>query len=116
MHKVLIAIGSNSLQSVHVQWASQWLSNFLDQCRLSRCLWTPDIKGTGHWYMNRLVRGTTTLSSAALQQLLKNIESETARTPQRVTLDLDILLFDQTIYHEKDWQRKYVTDIINDIL
>jgi 2-amino-4-hydroxy-6-hydroxymethyldihydropteridine diphosphokinase len=114
-HTVIIALGSNYLQTAHIHWASERLTSLLQDSILSRTLWTPDIKGGKLWYMNRLVRGTTTLSSVALQQLLKNIESETARTPQRVTLDLDLLLFDQTIYHEKDWQRTYVSAIINDV-
>jgi hypothetical protein len=33
-----------------------------------------------------------------------------------VTIDLDLLQYDEQRYHEKDWQRPYVSLIINDIL
>ena len=58
----------------------------------------------------------TELSTDQLQQLLKQIEAETGRTPEQVTIDLDLMQYDEQRYHEKDWQRPYVTSIINDIL
>ena len=115
-HKVIIALGSNYLQAVHIRWASERLAQLLDDCHYSRMLWTADVKGSGKWYMNRLVAGSTTLSAEQLQQLLKETEAETGRSHERVTIDLDLMQYDNLRYHEKDWQRKYVTDIINDIL
>ena len=116
MHKVLIAIGSNHRQSVHVQWASQWLSNLLDNCRLSRCLWTPDIKGTGRWYMNRLAVGESNLSVAELEQRLKETEVRLGRTKQQVTIDLDLMLYDDEQYHLSDWPRPYIQQLLQDIV
>lgn len=115
-HAVIISLGSACQQSVHIRWASERLSYLLDDCRLSRTLWTADIKGSGKWYMNRLVAGTTELSVEALEQLLKQIEGQAGRTPDKVTIDLDLLLYDNQRYHERDWQRPYVSLIINDIL
>jgi 2-amino-4-hydroxy-6-hydroxymethyldihydropteridine diphosphokinase len=116
MHKVLIAIGSNHRQSVHVQWASQWLSNLLDKCRLSRCLWTPDIKGTGRWYMNRLAVGESNLSVTELEQRLKETEVRLGRTKQQVTIDLDLMLYDDEQYHLSDWPRPYIQQLLQDIV
>lgn len=115
-HKVIIALGSNYLQAVHIRWASERLAQLLDDCHYSRMLWTADVKGSGKWYMNRLVAGSTTLSAEQLQQLLKETEAETGRSHERVTIDLDLMQYDNLRYHEKDWQRRYITDIINDIL
>ena len=115
-HAVIIALGSNCLQAVHIRWASERLSFLLDDCRLSRMLWTADIKGSGKWYMNRLAAGYTELSLDALQQLLKQTEAEAGRTKDAVTIDLDLLQYDNQRYHEKDWQRNYVSAIINDII
>ena len=115
-HRVIIALGSNDRQAVHIQWASERMRIFLDDCLLSRILWTPDIKGTGKWYMNRLVCGTTGLSEEALLRHLKEIEKTSGRTKERVTIDLDLLQYDDQRYHEKDWQRPYVINILNDIL
>lgn len=115
-HRVIIALGSNNLQAVHIQWASERLNTFLEDCLLSRTLWTADIKGSGKMYMNRLACGWTELSSDVLQQTLKQIEMETGRSQDRITIDLDLLQYDGKRYHEKDWQRPYVINILNDIL
>ena len=115
-HAVIIALGSNERQAVHIRWATERLSCLLDDVHYSRILWTADVKGSGKWYMNRLVAGTTELPKEALEQWLKKTEAETGRTKEKVTIDLDILQYDDQRYHEKDWERKYVVDIINDIL
>ena len=115
-HEVIIALGSNYRQAAHIRWASERLAWLLDECRLSRVLWTADIKGSGKWYMNQLVTGYTALAVDDLQQLLKKTEAETGRTKETVTIDLDLLQYDSQRYHEKDWQRNYVSAIINDII
>lgn len=115
-HTVIIALGSNTRQSVHIQWASERLAGMLGDCRFSSRLWTADIKGSGMMYINRLVRGTTTLPIEALILQLKSMEQEAGRTTAAVTIDLDVLLYDDRRYHEKDWQRPYVQRIINEIL
>lgn len=111
-HQVLIALGSNTRQPVHIQWASERLSFLLSDCRLSRTLWTADIKGSGKWYMNRLIEGTTELSVEDLQVLLKETETAAGRTKQMVTIDLDLMRYDDVRYHEKDWQRSYIQNIM----
>jgi len=116
MHKVLIAIGSNERQGAHIEWASERLSSLLDETvLLSRRLWTPDCKGSGKWYMNRLVAGETMLSCEELSQALKAIEQQCGRTKETVTLDADLLLYDKEKYHQKDWSRPYVQMLLEDI-
>jgi 2-amino-4-hydroxy-6-hydroxymethyldihydropteridine diphosphokinase len=109
---VLIALGSNYHQSAHIQWASQRLSALLSDVTLSRVLWTPDIHGRGQWYMNRLLRAKTSLSPTQLTSLLKQIEQETQRTKQHVTIDLDLMQYDQKRYHLDDWQRPYIQQLL----
>ena len=108
----LIALGSNYHQSAHIQWASQRLSALLSDVTLSRVLWTPDIHGRGQWYMNRLLRAKTSLSPTQLTSLLKQIEQETQRTKQHVTIDLDLMQYDQQRYHLDDWQRPYIQQLL----
>ena len=112
MVSVLIALGSNYHQSAHIQWASQRLSVLLDDVTMSRILWTPDIHGRGLWYMNRLLRAKTSLSPDQLTTLLKQIEQETQRTKQHVTIDLDLMQYDQQRYHLDDWERPYIQRLL----
>lgn len=115
MHNVIIALGSNYLQTDHIQWASQQLETLLSDLRFSRTIWTRDIKGSGKMYMNRLACGMTSLCVEALEKRLKQMEAETGRTPQHVTLDLDLMQYDTERYHEKDWSRSYIQQLIPDI-
>ena len=116
MFNVLIALGSNCQQAAHIQWASQRLATLLHDIRFSPLLWTQDIHGTGVYYMNRLATGTTTLTADALQHALKAIEAETRRTRDSVTIDLDLMQYGDRRYHEKDWSRPYIQQLIPDIL
>ena len=47
-----------------------------------------------------------------VDEAVKQIESETRRTHEAVTIDLDLMQYDGQRYHEKDWQRPYVTMLI----
>ena len=112
MANVLIALGSNYHQSAHIQWASQRLAALLAGVTLSPILWTPDIHGRGLWYMNRLLRARTMLSPTQLTALLKQIEQETQRTKQHVTIALDLMQYDDQRFHLDDWQRPYIQNLI----
>ena len=113
MANVLIALGSNYHQSAHILWASQRLAALLADVTLSPILWTPDIHGRGLWYMNRLLRARTMLSPTQLTALLKQIEQETQRTKQHVTIDLDLMQYDDQRFHHDDWQRPYIQNLID---
>ena len=116
MHKVLIALGSNERQSVHITWASERLSALMgDGVLLSRRLWTTDVKGSGKWYQNRLVAGYTSLSCEELTQVLKTFEQQCRRTKEKVTLDADLLQYDGVKYHLNDWPRPYVQQLLADV-
>ena len=73
---------------------------------------TDTIGGRGLWYMNRLLRAKTSLSPDQLTTLLKQIEQETQRTKQHVTIDLDLMQYDQQRYHLDDWERLYIQRLL----
>ena len=115
MSEVIIALGSNTLQSAHIQWASQALAAFLSDIRTSRVIWTQDVKGRGLWYMNRLITGRTTLSKEMLEQQLKALERKTRRSRESVTIDLDLMQYDNQRQHLQDWPRPYIQQLLPDI-
>jgi len=112
MAHVIIALGSNSRQSAHIAWASQRLYMLLDGLWLSPALWSPDIRQTGAMYLNRLATGSTMLSADELTCVLKGIETATGRNSQQVTIDLDVMLYDNLRYHERDWSRPYIQRLL----
>lgn len=115
-HRVLIALGSNYHQAVHLQWAAQRLSAFVSNLQFSRTLWTEDVKGSGQMYMNQLAKGTTTYSRIKVEHLLKEAEMLSGRTKQQVTIDLDLMLYDDERYHLRDWPHPYIQQLIDDVI
>ena len=65
--------------------------------------------------MNRLAVGNTPLTVSELEQQLKEIESQLGRTKQQVTIDLDLMLYDEKQYHLADWPRPYIQQLLPDI-
>lgn len=114
--RVIIAIGSNNRQQPHVQWASQRLTTLLSDVRFSRCLWTPDVKGSACYYLNRLATGTTDLPLSDLVALLKQAEALTGRRPGSVTVDLDVLQYGDERHHLHDWTCPYTQQLLPDLL
>lgn len=116
MYSVIIAIGSVTSPSAYIHWASQRLTLLLTDMRLSKMIWTKDVKGTNLMYMNRLVSGKTNLSAEILEYELKIIEAMTNRTKEQITIDLDLMQHDNQRYHIKDWPRPYIQQLLPDIL
>lgn len=116
MHFVVIAIGSTTCPVAHIHWASQRLTLLLTDMRLSKMIWTKDVKGTDLMYMNRLVSGKTSLSAEILEYELKIIESMANRTKEQITIDLDLMQHDNLRYHIQDWPRPYIQQLLPDIL
>ncbi len=114
-HQVIIALGTNYVQSAHMTWASARLSCLLNDIVFSRTLWTQDIHGQGLYYMNRLCLATTALSAEELTQALKAIEVACGRTREHVTIDLDLMLYDEQRHHLNDWSRPYIQRLIGDL-
>ena len=65
--------------------------------------------------MNQLITGKTELSIEELSLQLKEIEAEVHRTKELVTIDLDIMQYDNMRYHLSDWPRPYIQQLLDDI-
>ena len=115
MHKVLIALGSNTQQEVNIKAATEKLLDLLaPDGRTTPAIWTEPI-GVPHSdrFLNSLVTGSTTLELDALNAFLKQMERNSGRRPGACTLDLDVLSYDGVHYHESDWQRDYIQELLN---
>lgn len=113
-HEVLIALGSNTLQEKNIDAATEKLLELLaPDGRTTPAIWSEPI-GLPHSdrFLNSLVAGNTTLEFDALNALLKQMERESGRQPGACTLDLDVLSYDGMRYHESDWQRDYIQELL----
>ena len=100
---ILISLGSNHLPNAHIRWASGCLATLFEDVRFSDIIWTQDVKGSGHWYMNRLAACTTQLTVEEIEQKLKAIEQKAHRTKEHVTIDLDLMQYGTGRFHDRDW-------------
>ena len=69
-------------------------------------------------YLNQLCQGTTAFGPNLLSEVLKETEKRQGRTHNEdgiVTLDLDLLQYDDQRFHLRDWERSYVKDLINEL-
>ena len=69
-------------------------------------------------YLNQLVYGETTLDADQLETLFKQLERSMGRTPAErqlgiVRIDIDLLQHADTRYHQKDWDRDYIKQLLS---
>ncbi|MCR4810729.1 MAG: 2-amino-4-hydroxy-6-hydroxymethyldihydropteridine diphosphokinase [Prevotella sp.] len=72
---------------------------------------------TSHLYLNQLVSAQTDLDSNELNDRLKEIEKaqgrdDEARRQGIVPVDLDLLQHDGCRFHQRDWQRPYIQQLL----
>jgi len=115
---VLIALGSNYCHEHNLAIARCRLAHIIDSISFSEALWTEPIGMDGDRFLNQICSGFTHMSFCELQSQLKDIEASCGRSVQNcrmntIPLDLDILLYDNKRYHEKDWSRPYIRQLIS---
>ena len=69
-------------------------------------------------YLNQLVTGTTELGVEELNEKLKEVEQSLDRKHDGsgiVTIDIDLLQYDDERYHLRDWERDYVKNLLPEL-
>lgn len=118
----MLCLASNRQQEQNMEAARRLLSGVLADLHYTSEHWTepvtsqlpcPHVK-----YLNQLAMGTTTLEAEALVFRLKEIEQQLGRKHDKsgvVTIDIDLLLYDDTRYHLRDWERDYVKKLLEEL-
>ena len=116
--RLLIALGSNFNQQSNMNKAEGLLRHFFGGIVFTPTVWTDPIDNPlPDKYLNRLATTMTHQSLAAVERILKEIERECGRMEVdskqgAVSMDIDILLYGDTRYHECDWQRPYIHTLL----
>lgn len=119
--KVLLSLASNRFQKSNLAKARVCLSKVISQVSYTSELWTEPMSSKRHeLYLNQLAVGQTDLPLDELNQRLKAIETNLGRTAQKrqlgiVPIDIDILQYEDQRLHERDWQRPYVTRLLDEL-
>lgn len=113
-NRVVIGIGSNTSNKIkNVEEALHWLTHYLNDITYSTIYTTEAYKKDGNDYANCIAQGYTTLDSNELSQLLKKYEvthgrDSEARKQKIVPIDLDILIYSDTIIRAEELKRTYI--------
>lgn len=105
MYSVLISLASNAQQEEHLAEARKALAAALHEERYTAEIWTePEGKAKG-------------TSAPYLNDFLKTIERQLGRTPEMrrvgtVPIDLDLLQWDGQRFHQRDWERNYMRQLL----
>ena len=95
------------------------LIQLLTEVRFTRAIYTEPVNSLRKEpYLNQLCEGSTALGSELLSEVLKEHEKRQGRTHNEdgiVTLDLDLMQYDDVRYHLRDWERNYIKDLINEL-
>lgn len=112
-NKIAISLGSNyGDKESYVAEAIHWLQTWITDCRHSCIYATPDCHGGSRQYMNAVVSGTTTLSYDEAERLCKSHEEKCGRDIEcrakgNVPIDIDIVIWGDTILRPKDFNRQH---------
>lgn len=116
--KIIVSLGSNTNQVENLDFAKKKLMVILGKDTLfTNSMWTEPVGIESDRFLNCLCVATT---SHTLQQLLKafkHLEKQCARTKKndkcnRITLDIDIMLYGDEKFHLQDWDREYIKELM----
>ena len=118
--EIIIALGTNKAQEANMSAARELVAQLLPGLTFTRDLWTAPVGIESDLFLNCLASGTTSLSYAEARSALKLIESQLGAEPSSkaagiVAIDLDILLFNGRRYHQKDWNRTYIKQLLSEL-
>ena len=120
-HSVIILLASNHEPEKNLREARQCLQQILSCMVCTGEHWTEPVGSPGApLYLNQLAQATTSLSAEQLTDALKQAERLMGRTAddrQRgvVRIDLDLLQYDGQRYHQRDWERDYVKQLLPEL-
>lgn len=118
-HHIIISLASNFNQEANLEAARAQLTQLLTEAHFTSAIWTEPINSLrSDPYLNQLCKGTTAFGFNLLNEVLKETEKRQGRTHNEdgiVTLDLDILQYDDEKFHLRDWTRNYVKNLINEL-
>lgn len=117
---IIISIGSNYNQKENISFAKKKLTGMLgEQTSFTRDMWTEPVGLQSEKFINCICISSTKHTLLQLTKAFKQLERKCERSKKndlinKIPLDIDILLYGDQRYHEKDWERQYIQELLND--
>lgn len=116
---IIISIGSNYNQKENISFAKKKLTGMLgEQTSFTRDMWTEPVGIQSEKFINCICISSTKHTLLQLTKAFKQLERKCERSKKndlinKIPLDIDILLYGDQRYHEKDWERQYIQELLN---
>lgn len=121
MHDVLIALGTNVIAD-KIRFVELCLEQSFESVRFTQIIPTEPIgeRFKGKQFFNAVMVGKTHMAKSEVEEQLKLIEQLAGNTQDKrnmgvVEADIDLLMYDDVKLHEKDWQRSYIKELVEEL-
>lgn len=121
MHDILIALGTNVIAD-RIRFVETCLEQSFEDVRFTQTIPTEPIgeRFKGKQFFNAVMAGKTFMARNEVVEQLKRIEQLAGNTQDKrnmgvVEADIDLLMYDDEKLHEKDWQRPYIKELVEEL-
>lgn len=121
MHDILIALGTNVIAD-RIRFVETCLEQIFEEVRFTQTIPTEPIgeRFNGKQFYNAVMAGKTFMARNEVVEQLKRIEQLAGNTMDKrnmgvVEADIDLLMYDDEKLHEKDWQRPYIKELVEEL-
>ena len=121
MHNILIALGTNVIAD-RIRFVETCLEQSFEEVRFTQTIPTEPIgeRFKGKQFLNAVMAGKTFMARNEVVEQLKRIEQLAGNTQDKrnmgvVEADIDLLMYDDEKLHEKDWQRPYIKELVEEL-
>lgn len=121
MHDILIALGTNVIAD-RIRFVETCLEQSFEDVRFTQTIPTEPIgeRFKGKQFFNAVMAGKTFMARNEVVEQLKRIEQLAGNTQDKrnigvVEADIDLLMYDDERLHEKDWQRPYIKELVEEL-
>lgn len=121
MHDILIALGTNVIAD-RIRFVETCLEQSFEEVTFTQTIPTEPIgeRFKGKQFFNAVMAGKTFMARNEVVEQLKRIEQLAGNTLDKrnmgvVEADIDLLMYDDEKLHEKDWQRPYIKELVEEL-
>lgn len=119
-HNVIVAIGTNFHRHDNMVIAMRLIGERFGTALFTSAVRTEPIGISSAPFLNALASVHTNKSIDETVDVLKGIEAECGnsqelRKANKVAMDIDLLLYDDTQMHAGDWQRPYIKLLLKEL-
>ena len=118
--RIIVSIGSNFNAKENITLAKRKLAFMLgNDTVFTKEMWTDPIGIESEKFINCICFSTTKHTLSQITKAFKQLEKRCERSKKddlmnRITLDIDILMYGETKLHIDDWNRDYIKTLMND--